>query len=159
MRRIYVDCDGVLANFDKKATQILRGNPRTFEDMYGSESFWAALNHDGNFFKTLELMPGAAELMDGLKGLGLDPWVLTGCPSQIPEGHLQKQEWIAAKFGRSQPVITCKSRDKSNFCRPGDMIIDDYPKHIDAWVEKGGVWFLHVSVDETLRLVEEWIND
>lgn len=153
--RVNVDCDGVLADFDKAAKKLFGIPARQFEDQFGSDVFWSAIRGQDRFYYRLDLMPGAVELMAGLAPY--DPWILTGSPATVPEAHLDKQDWVARRFGPTQPVITCKSKDKSNFCRPGDVIIDDWPKHKDLWIAKGGHWIDYVGdVEDTLAQVHRY---
>jgi hypothetical protein len=150
--RVYVDSDGVIYDFDQAAGDILGCDPRQFEDENGSDEFWARLRESGDFYLNLPLKRDALELMEYLAPLR--PWVLTGSPSFIPEGHFHKQEAFKRDFGPLLPVITCQSRFKSNYCVPGDRIIDDYEKHREAWEEAGGVWVTHTSTEETIRILE-----
>lgn len=154
--RIFVDCDGVIANFDKLAIEIFGGDPRTFEKDHGSDVFWERIRNHKGFFSKLELMPGAIELMIFLAPW--KPWILTGVPSQIPEAHFDKQEWAKEKFGAKQPIITCQSKNKANFCQPGDVIIDDWPKHQSVWEGAGGHWIVHTDVEKTIWMVKELIT-
>lgn len=39
MAQLFLDCDGVLADFDKRAEQIFGMTGREFEDTYGSKEF------------------------------------------------------------------------------------------------------------------------
>ena len=52
-RQIYLDCDGVLADFDTAAEKILGLPPRVFEDRFGSGQFWKLLAGHGDFFGSL----------------------------------------------------------------------------------------------------------
>lgn len=147
----WCDLDGVIFDFDARATEILGEDPREFEDREGSDLFWKALRDSGDFFLKLELMPGAEELMRYYADAGITPWFLSGVPSQIPEGHYQKQQAVKNRFGDKQPIVTTQSKHKSNFCRPGARIVDDWPKHVDAWTSKGGLWILHTSAASSIE--------
>lgn len=147
----WVDLDGVVFDFDTAATKVFGENPREFEAREGSDIFWATLRAQGDFFLKLELMPDAEELMYYYRSEGLTPWFLTGVPSQIPEGHYQKQQAVKKHFGDKQPIVTTQSKNKSNFCRPGARIVDDWPKHVPAWEEKGGLWILHTSATNSIE--------
>lgn len=147
----WIDLDGVIFDFDGAARRILGEDPREFEAREGSDKFWGFLNWDGKFFLKLELLPDAKELMYYFHSEGLNPWFLSGSPTQIPDGHYQKQFMVKKVFGETQPIVTCQSKNKSNFCRPGARIIDDWPKHVEAWTEKGGHWILHTSAAESIQ--------
>ena len=34
---------------------------------------------------------------------------------------------------------------------PGDILIDDWEKHKDAWVNAGGIWITHTSAKDTIE--------
>lgn len=156
MVRTYVDCDGVLADFDALAKQVLGTDPRSFEEEHGSDAFWETIRSYPNFYRNLPVLEGALELMEYLEPYR--PIILTGSPSYIPEGHFDKQEWVKKVFGSKQPVITCQSKNKSNFCWPGDVIIDDWPKHVSAWEDAGGHWILHKSAAESIEAHRSYIE-
>jgi hypothetical protein len=59
MRRLFLDCDGVLADFDAGAQALLGMKPRAFQERYGPGRFWARLASAPDFYGTLPLMPGA----------------------------------------------------------------------------------------------------
>jgi hypothetical protein len=63
----YLDCDGVLADFDRGAGRVLGMSPRAYERRYGLARFWQALAREPAFFEALELMPDALELYDAVK--------------------------------------------------------------------------------------------
>ena len=64
--RLFLDCDGVLADFDRGAEAILRMPPQAFEARHGSREFWRRLARAEGFFDSLPLMPDARELVDQL---------------------------------------------------------------------------------------------
>ena len=79
MSKLWLDCDGVLANFDKRFLELSGGiSGKDYEDTYGSKAFWKLIRNDDEFFYNLELMPNAMKLWDWCKPL--DPTILTGCP-------------------------------------------------------------------------------
>lgn len=74
--QLYLDCDGVLADFDKAATELLGMPPRTFEKRRGIGAFWRELTRHPDFYGSLPLMPDAIELFEAVRHL--DPVILTG---------------------------------------------------------------------------------
>jgi 5'(3')-deoxyribonucleotidase len=80
MRTLYLDLDGVLADFDRSACKMLgTTNSYKFEFVYGQDMFWERLNRDPHFFRNLELMPDAMILWDAVKHMNLA--ILTALPS------------------------------------------------------------------------------
>lgn len=138
MRQLYLDCDGVLADFDKGATAVLGLPPRTFEKRHGLARFWQKLAQAPDFYFGLPLMDGAMELFEAVKHL--DPVILTG----LPRGNWaadQKVRW-AAKYFPGTRIITTMARDKRNHAKEGDVLVDDQSRHRHLWEGVGGI-FVH----------------
>ena len=76
--QIFLDCDGVLADFDRLAAEIFGEHPRAYKEKVGGAEFWRRLRERDGFYRDLPLMPDARELYDALAHL--DPVLLTGCP-------------------------------------------------------------------------------
>ena len=147
MPQLYLDCDGVLANFNAGAEAILGLKPRAFEQRYNIGKMWAKLAGAPDFYGTLPLMPGAMELFDAVRHL--NPIILTG----LPRGNWaagQKERWAAEHFPGTR-IITCMAVDKRKHAKKGDVLVDDMLKHRQLWEEAGGVFVHHRTVPETLR--------
>lgn len=146
MIQIYLDCDGVLANFNKGAEKALGMNPKIFQELYGENAFWARLCNTPDFYKNLELMPDALDLYNSLAHL--NPMILTGCPRN-GWAQKQKQAWRSFWFPKVK-MITCKSENKSDYCKKGDVLIDDWSKYRKKWEKKGGVFIKHLNANYSL---------
>ncbi len=145
--RLFLDCDGVLADFDRLATKIFGMYPRKFEVMHGTSKFWSILKKYDNFYYHLPLMPDAKLLFNSVKYL--NPTILTGCP-RGNWAEEQKIKW-AEKYFPGTPIITCKSKDKVNYMSAGDIIIDDWPKYMCKWKDAGGHFILCTSASQALN--------
>jgi hypothetical protein len=151
-RQLFLDCDGVLADFDQGATAILGMAPKAFEKRHGLGRFWAKLASAPDFYFSLPLLPGATDLFEAVKHL--DPVILTG----LPQGNWaadQKVRWAAQHFPGTR-IITTMARNKRNHGKPGDVLVDDMLKHAGLWEEMGGIFVHHKSVDETLQKLREF---
>ena len=145
-RQLYLDCDGVLADFDKGATAVLGLHPRAFEKRHGIGRFWAKLASAPDFYFGLPLMDDAMELFDAVKHL--DPIILTG----LPRGNWaadQKVRWAAQYFPGTR-IITTMARDKRDHAKEGDVLVDDQTRHRERWEEVGGIFIHHKNARETL---------
>ena len=143
---IFLDCDGVLADFDTYADAYFGMNPRVYEARMGSERFWAELEAKGDFYRNLPLMPDARDLVDGVRHLS--PTILTGCP-RGNWAERQKVEWAEEHFP-GVPIITCRSSEKRAHAKRGDVLIDDWHQHRARWIEMGGVWISHTDAATSL---------
>ena len=151
MPQLYLDCDGVLADFDAGAEAILGLKPRAFEQRYNIGKMWAKLAGAPDFYGTLPLMPGAMELFEAVRHL--NPIILTG----LPRGNWaagQKVRWAAEHFPGTR-IITCMAVDKRKHAKHGDVLVDDMLKHRQLWEEAGGVFVHHRTVPETLQELRE----
>jgi 5'(3')-deoxyribonucleotidase len=147
MPRLFLDADGVLADFDAGAEALLGLRPAAFEARYGRREFWTRLGKAGNFYGTLPLMPDAKRLFDAVKHL--KPTILTG----LPLGNWaapQKVRWAAEHFP-GVPIITCMARDKHRHMARGDVLVDDRENHRAAYEAAGVVFVHHKNAEDSLR--------
>ena len=140
-KQIYLDCDGVLADFDKAAEAVFAMAPDAFEARHGTPAFWKALARAEGFFERLELMPDAMQLYEAVEAKA--PIILTG----MPHGRWaepQKRAWAARHFP-GVPVIATMAALKREHCEPGDVLVDDRDQHRGLWEKAGGLFIHHVS--------------
>ena len=145
-RRLYLDADGVLADFDRGATAVLGLHPRAYEHRHGIGRFWQKLAAAPDFYFGLPLMPDAMELFEAVRHL--HPVILTG----LPRGNWaadQKVRWAAEYFPGTK-IITTMARDKRDHAKAGDVLVDDQLKHRHLWEEVGGVFIHHRNASDTL---------
>jgi hypothetical protein len=145
-KRIYLDCDGVLADFDKGAERVLRMHPRVFEKRYNPGLFWKRLAETPDFFANLDPMPDAFELYEAVRDL--EPVILTGLPRGT-WAEPQKRRW-AARWFPGVEVITTMAALKREHCHPGDVLVDDRDKYRRLWEEAGGVFVHHRTARESI---------
>jgi 5'(3')-deoxyribonucleotidase len=148
--QLFLDCDGVLADFDRAAQKIFRMPPRDAEKKLGSRAFWTRIHRQKTFYRNLPLMPDARELFDAVAHLR--PIILTGCPIG-GWAEPQKVEWTAEHFPGTE-IITCMSREKYLHMHPGDVLVDDYLKYRRHWEEAGGIFIHHTSAQSTIAALE-----
>ena len=149
--QLFLDCDGVLADFDTYAEKIFGLPPRKAEAELGQERFWAPLQSHEGFYEKLPLMPDARELFEAVEHL--NPIILTGLP--VGEwAEPQKRAW-GRKYFPHTTMICCMSKDKRNHMKPGDVLVDDWPKYKDLWEEAGGIFVLHTSAKDSIAKLKE----
>ncbi|MGY3589333.1 5' nucleotidase, NT5C type [Bradyrhizobium sp. USDA 4350] len=153
--KIYVDLDGVLADFDKAAEVILgTDNIYKYEFVWGADKFWEKLNAKPYFFRDLPKKHDADRLWDAISHL--KPVILTALPRENGERVAeQKNQWVRNFVkGRPQDVITCATKDKPNYCKPGDILIDDRAVNRDAWIGQGGMYLIHTDAGRTVAALK-----
>jgi hypothetical protein len=153
-RQLYLDCDGVLADFDAGATKILGMGPKEYQAKNGAGRFWAKLAKHPDFYGTLPLMPGAMKLFGAVRHL--DPVILTG----LPRGNWaaqQKVRWAAEHFPGTR-IITVMAVNKREHAKEGDVLVDDMLKHAHLWQEVGGIFVHHRTVETTLDELKQYFD-
>ncbi len=151
MSHLFLDLDGVLADFDAGAKQVLGMSSRAFEAKHGRREFWRRLARAKDFYGTLPLMPDAMVLFDAVKHL--QPTILTG----LPLGNWaapQKVTWAAEHFPGTK-IITTMARDKFRHMTGLDVLVDDRIDHRDKWENAGGTFIHHVNARDSLRQLAE----
>ena len=145
--RLFLDADGVLADFDEGAKRLLGMTPRQFEAKHGKREFWRRIANARNFYGSLPEMADARLLFDAVRHL--KPTILTG----LPLGRWaapQKVEWAAEHFP-GVPIITCMARDKAKHMKPGDVLVDDRDNHRAAYEQAGVIFVHHRNAEDSLR--------
>lgn len=140
-RQVYLDCDGVLADFDRGAEKILGAPPGVFQKRHGAGRFWKKLAEAPDFFDSLEPMADAMVLYEAVRHL--KPIILTGLPLG-KWAEPQKRRWAERHFP-GVPVITTMAALKHEHRHPGDALVDDRDKHRHLWENEGGIFIHHKS--------------
>ena len=147
--QLFVDCDGVLADFDKGYKETFGVLPdKTIDNVD-----WKQVRNKEGFYESLPPMPDMEELWGYIAGY--DPIILTGVPSSIKEAPENKRAWVRKHLGPRVPVITCLSKDKCLVAKPGDILIDDWTKYQQKWLAVGGRWITHTSSIESIIQLNE----
>ncbi|MEO7410169.1 MAG: hypothetical protein ABIU10_02450 [Sphingomicrobium sp.] len=147
MPKLFLDCDGVLADFDAGARAALGGlTSAQFEERHGKREFWRRLANTPDFYGTLPLMPDAQTLFDAVQHLR--PTILTGLPVGTWAAP-QKVAWAERHFPGT-PIITCFARDKVRYMETGDVLVDDREDHRDKWEDAGGLFVHHLNAVQSL---------
>jgi 5'(3')-deoxyribonucleotidase len=150
---LYLDLDGVLADFDKAAGSAMgTDNIYKYEFVWGTGKFWDKINDNPLFFADLMPMDDCDELMSEVHHLR--PVILTAIPSTNGERVAkQKRRWVEEYIG-DYKVITCATKDKPNYCEPGDILIDDRAVNRDAWIAKGGIYIIHTTAARSIGALQ-----
>lgn len=142
-RRLFLDLDGVLADFDRGVEAVTGRRPEALR----VPEMWRALSRAPAFFETLHWMHDAERLWRFCAPHA--PTILTGLPlgAWAPE---QKRRWVARMLGAHVPVITCMSRDKPRHAGPGRVLVDDRAAARAGWEAAGGVFVHHTGADASI---------
>ncbi|MFP4509023.1 MAG: hypothetical protein ACOC4I_06030 [Spirochaetota bacterium] len=154
MFKLFVDLDGVLADFDR-GVQDLTGRP---PDQLHPKRMWAAIARADGFYENLRWMEDGKVLWNAVRSN--EPTILTGLPMGS-WAEPQKRAWCARELGPDIPVITCMSRHKA--ARAAEhtpenavmVLVDDREKLRESWEAAGGVFILHTDADSSIAALTE----
>ena len=153
---IYLDMDGVIADFDG---YIIRQLGKPFRELGSSQEAWQAVSpYTHEIYAVLEPMADAETLVNGVIELAnaheYDIGILTAVPKlhRVPMSKTHKIEWLQRHFPMllNNFNIGPYAEHKQYHCLPGDVLIDDSHLNIPQWIERGGIGILHISAGDSL---------
>jgi hypothetical protein len=167
--RVFCDLDGVLVDFDRGFQDIEENtenlSPKEYEKKNGKNSIWPLLDKLGaDFWANLQWTKDGRELWDYLQRY--DP-ILLSAPSRSPECLIGKTRWVNSNLGIDQEPVTDPAdmtpdtrlvldQDKWKYATSEkDILIDDFKKKLEKWIEHGGTGILHNDSTDTVRVMEE----
>lgn len=146
--QLYVDMDGVLADFDTHHYTVFGIRASKLADNVD----WKKVRAVDGFYRNMPPMADLSTLWARIEGYR--PIVLTGVPHSVEEASENKRDWVRRHLGDHVQVICCRSSDKSMHMQPGDVLIDDWEKYRNLWIAKGGIWITHRSATETVAVLD-----
>lgn len=155
--KLFVDLDGVLADFEKGVKKITGKHPSE----QNKRSMWIQLAKSADFYSNLDWMSDGKKLWEHIKKY--NPTVLTG----LPIGNWakpQKITWCKNKLGEDIRVLTCLSREKAQTAKQHTpkthtpILIDDREELREQWEKAGGIFIHHKTADKSIEELEKIIN-
>jgi hypothetical protein len=153
--RIYLDLDGVMADFDTHFIDYFGVDPQSLDD----DVMWKMINSYHEFYANLPLMKDAAELFSALEDYNVT--ILTACPrSNYKNAAMQKRAWVRKHLSKDITILPMMGGvNKAMFMHePGDVLIDDMAKNCKAWEELGGVAIVHKNAADTIVKIKEIVG-
>ena len=154
--KVYLDMDGVLADFDQRFRDLSGMEPSEFENKYGRKAFWDLIDeeHKIKFWVGIKPMDGASALVDAVKDYDYE---LLTSPSAKKQSYLGKILWVKNHTGDvfpSKPRINFKKAKEKHLIKPQlaktDILIDDREDTIGRWNAAGGTGIVYKSIGQTL---------
>ena len=176
---VYLDMDGVLADFSCSAELIKKNTVLENNDFSGKNGytekekkllpmFWGKIQENKNFYLSLPKKPKSCHLYDFCKLNFDEVKILTSVPRKYDVNEKerissQKFEWIVKNidltFDKKNFIsLTEIGVKKSNYIINSnnclEVLIDDLSKNTDDWTEHGGVGVLFKNYDATIQALE-----
>jgi hypothetical protein len=151
---LYLDMDGVLANFNKRFAEIQSHLPdhQKFRD--------AVMIH--KIFEDLEFMPDAQQLLNHVSRLnGINIEILTSMGTFDPQrgeaAKFQKLHWLNKKNIPYRANFVRTKTEKAQYANDHAILIDDSIGCITPFIEKMGHGILHVNAPDSIRILDSTI--
>ena len=163
VKKIYLDMDGVLADFDRGVRDMCGMDPQPQNGKrYAKQDdlMWEKIRETDHFYGRLHMMRGAKEMFCNLwSNFGDKCEILTGIPKPhrgVVTAGEDKIRWVQRELNPEIKVNIVYREEKLLFCTgPETVLIDDREKTVRAWKEKGGTGILYSDPAETIRTLQD----
>lgn len=160
--KIYLDLDGVLANFDSRYEQLFGVRPA--EVKARAQHFWNNWSAfvEGDNFASLDWQPGAVDLLAYVASLNVPVEILSSSGGDKFHDTVvaQKLKWLESKGIPYKANIVPGGAKKAAFAQPWHVLIDDTDRVVENYRKAGGTAILHTSASDTIKklsaLYLEW---
>ena len=154
-RKIYIDMDGVVADFNKFVSDLL-GREIGWGGKDLSDDEWEVLGSVENLYFKLPLIQDSTRLVALAKSFStrFDVEFLTAVPrvTTMPSAGKDKINWLNKYYPGMRVNFGPYSRDKKNWAKPGYILIDDKRSNVEDWVMRNGLAVYHTGdFDQTIK--------
>ena len=138
---IYLDMDGVIADFDQRFMDVSGMTPNEYKDKHGLKKFWNLIDKENKvkFWVGILTAPSVRKQSK----IGKTVWLRKIHPDLFP--NTPKINFKPAKEKHQVKQSLTKS----------DILIDDKVSTIDTWNQSGGTGILHTSTPNTINQLKK----
>lgn len=155
---VYLDMDGVIADFEKRYVQMYGMKPREAEKNHKFDSLFGEFIETKQF-QTLDLMPGAMEGINFLRKCSAPTQILSSTANQERYDAVSKQKmiWLQTHGITFNPIFVPGKSLKYKYANPNTIIIDDTKSVIDDWTKAGGIGIWHKDWATTITILKMYV--
>ncbi len=161
MRKIFLDMDGVIADFDKRYFELFKTTSkeiRMSRDYHAYNRNWKYFIELGHFM-TLDKTPEADVLLATVAALDSTVMILSSSADHSSHKDVleQKMYWLRKYNIKHAPIIVPGRRYKKHFAEgKGTLLIDDHEENVREFREAGGSAIHHYDINITLNELYKW---
>ena len=155
IEKIYLDMDGVLCNFEKRYTELYNEEPNSSRAKKNWSENWTDFILTKQF-ETLDVFPGAIELLRYVRDTNLSTEILTSSGGAKYHDLVaeQKDIWLKKQGLAYKRNVVPQRSLKASYATPNTILIDDTEDVIVAFNKAGGIGILHKDIGETLQKLD-----
>lgn len=155
IRIIYLDMDGVLADFEGHFKEISGGlTAKQYiksKGQNGTHAMWMLIDKDKDFFAKLKPFSHAKELVRLCRKIA-PTIILSSPPVTNRERAIEnKREWLDNYIGHIPAIF---SNNKKEYANKSALLIDDFKENTESFQENGGRVLLFKDFDSTRDFLE-----
>ena len=160
--KVYVDMDGVLADFFGEWQKLIGSDWRKVKDI---EPALQKIRDKDNFWLDLPLLPQAKNLLGVIKKVKGSYTILSSPLPNDPNSEPHKREWIKNNLDFFPPENVIITHDKPKYAVNSDgtpnILIDDFGKNIASWEAAGGEGFKHKDhkFERTAKAIKQHMQE
>jgi len=152
-KTVYVDMDGVVADFDGYYKTIFNRDPSK-DDHFTGQQF---ISSHPTFFAELPVLEKGRELISRLEEKGYKIVFLTTPMKCIPECKMDKYLWIKRNFGDYDIIFSSKKDEY--VVDDHSILIDDMDYNLKPWTNAGGTAIqFPAKLDKILKKIDEVLS-
>ncbi len=156
-KTLYLDMDGVLADFGKSVDEILGCETKGIKL---SANQWEVIRQHDRIYRSLNKMTDADQLIELCRNFcennHYNLKILTAVPRilEFPWAITDKVLWVQQYYPDIPVLFGPYSKDKCKHCKYGDILIDDLISNITDWGGAGGIGILYTGIESMI----EWLS-
>ena len=142
---IYVDMDGVLADFFGEWTRLMNVDHWSKIDNDGLPQALQKIRDTDEFWLRLPILPQAKELLTLIKNIKGEYNICSSPLQDDPNSEPHKREWIKKNLSFFPPKNIYITHNKPQYAKNKDgtpnILIDDFGRNVKQWEDAGGIGF------------------
>jgi 5'(3')-deoxyribonucleotidase len=156
---VYVDMDGVLADFFGKWAEL--DGKDHYKDIDNPTAKLALVREHPDFWISLKVLPNAGKLMGYIRKNFGHYKICTKPLEGDPNCEPQKRAWVKKHLSSFPPTQVIVTENKAAYATQADgtpnILIDDWGVNIAAWDAAGGIAIKHKDhkLDRTFAALEQ----
>ena len=163
--KIYVDMDGVLADFFGEWAKLMKVDHYSKIDDLDINVALQKIRDTEQFWLDLPLLPQAKDLLDLIKKVKGEYYICSTPLADDPKSEPHKREWIKKNLAFFPPKDVYITSNKPQYAKNEDgtpnILIDDFGKNVNEWDAAGGTGFKYKDhkFERTAKELQQHMNE